>query len=102
MRKNKIAGVIAAAAAVAFVTAPLTSTLVQAHSHKVKCYGINKCKGKSACKTATSSCKGKNSCKGKGYVMKSPEKCKKLGGTTEESTEPSSTSSTSSTPSTSQ
>lgn len=88
MDKKKIAGVIATAAAVAFVTAPLTSTMTQAahHHHKIKCYGVNSCKGKSACKTAKSSCKGKNSCKGQGYLMKSEKHCKKLHGSTEEPT----------------
>ncbi|HVE44749.1 MAG TPA: hypothetical protein VNC84_06415 [Gammaproteobacteria bacterium] len=86
MDKKKFASVIAAAAAVAFVTAPLTSTLVQAASSKVKCYGVNSCKGKSACKTAQSACKGKNSCKGKGLMMKTEAQCKKLNGSTEEPT----------------
>ncbi len=67
-----------------------------AHSgHGVKCYGINSCKGKSACGATKNSCKGKhsckhkcansckgmNSCKGKGFVMKrSAKSCLKKGG----------------------
>lgn len=35
---------------------------------KVRCGGINSCKGTSACKTALSSCKGQNSCKGLGWT----------------------------------
>ncbi|HSW93502.1 MAG TPA: hypothetical protein VLJ15_04010 [Gammaproteobacteria bacterium] len=81
---KKIAGVIAAAAAIAFVTAPVTSTLALAHGKRVPCYGANACKGKSGCKTATSACKGKNDCKGKGVMMMSPKHCMKAGGTTEE------------------
>jgi len=34
---------------------------------KVKCAGINSCKGKTSCKSASNECKGKNSCKGKGW-----------------------------------
>jgi hypothetical protein len=84
---KKIAGVIATAAAVAFVTAPLTATVASAHgSHKTHCYGVNNCKGKSSCKTAKNACKGKNSCKGQGMMMKSAKQCKKMGGTTEEPT----------------
>lgn len=79
MDKKKLATVIATAAAVAFVTAPLTSTVASA-AHKIKCYGINSCKGKSACKTANNKCKGHNSCKGQGYVMKTAKQCKKLNG----------------------
>ena len=88
MEKKKIATIIAAAAAIAFVTAPLTSTVAQAHS-KVKCYGVNSCKGKSTCKTSQNGCKGKNSCKGKGVVMMKESKCKKMhGSTTAPSSEP--------------
>lgn len=83
MTTRKMAGIIAAAAALAFVTAPVTSTLVLAHGKKVPCYGANACKGKSSCKTATSACKGKNDCKGKGAKMMTPKRCTKAGGTTE-------------------
>jgi uncharacterized membrane protein len=84
--KKKIMGVIATAAAIAFITAPLTSTLTQAATTKVKCYGVNSCKGKSTCKTASNSCKSQNTCKGKGFLMKSTKHCKKLGGNTTEPT----------------
>jgi hypothetical protein len=83
--KKKIVTIIAATAAIAFTTAPLTATIANA-AHKVKCYGVNSCKGKSKCKTAQNGCKGKNSCKGKGYLMKTEKDCKKMGGS---ATEPS-------------
>lgn len=82
--KNKLIGAIATAAAIAFVTAPVTSSLAHAKSTKVACYGVNSCKGKSACKTAANACKGQNSCKGKGVVMTTAKKCAKLGGSTTE------------------
>ena len=82
--KNKFIGAIATAAAIAFVTAPVTSTLANAHAAKAACYGVNACKGKSACKTASSACKGTNACKGKGVVMATAKKCAKLGGTATE------------------
>ena len=85
--KNKLIGAIATAAAIAFITAPVTSTLAQAKTTKAACYGVNSCKGKSKCKTATSSCKGQNSCKGKGVVMATAKHCKKLGGSTTEPVE---------------
>ena len=48
---------------------------------KVHCEGGNACKGKSACKTATSGCSGQNECKGKGWTETKDEKeCKKAGG----------------------
>jgi hypothetical protein len=80
--KNKLIGAIAAAAAIAFVTAPVTSSLANAKSSKVACYGVNSCKGKSACKTSSNACKGQNSCKGKGVTKMSAKKCTKKGGST--------------------
>ncbi len=47
---------------------------------KVHCSGINSCKGKSACATATSACKGQNSCKGKGWVPTTKAECAAKGG----------------------
>jgi uncharacterized membrane protein len=77
--KKKILGfTIATAAALAFAMAPVASAV--AATHKVPCYGVNSCKGKSECKTANSSCKGTNSCKGQGVMMKSAKQCKKMGG----------------------
>lgn len=81
--KSKLVGIIATAAAVAFVTAPVTSMTAQA-AKKVPCYGVNSCKGHSKCKTANNACKGQNSCKGQGMVMKSEKKCAKMGGSTTE------------------
>lgn len=48
---------------------------------KIKCSGINSCKGTSACATATSACSGQNSCKGVGWVYSaSKEECTTKGG----------------------
>lgn len=85
MEKKKIAGVIVAAAAFAFISAPMaTSTFAKAKVAKIKCYGVNKCKGHSACKTAQNACKHQNACKGHGFRMESHKKCEKMGGNTEE------------------
>jgi uncharacterized membrane protein len=46
-----------------------------------RCYGVNSCKGESACATAKNDCKGHNQCKGQGVVLKTPTECKALGGT---------------------
>ena len=61
MKKNKLVGAAMLAAAVTFVSAPLTATLAQAKSHKVECYGVKD--------------------KKEGY-MTTTKHCKKLGGTT--------------------
>jgi hypothetical protein len=64
---------LAAAAAVMFSSAALTSA--HAEEAKVKCQGVNSCKGHSACKSANNACKGQNSCKGKGYLEMSKADC---------------------------
>jgi hypothetical protein len=43
---------------------------------KIKCEGVNQCKGHSQCKTLLNECASKNSCKGKGFLMLTPEECK--------------------------
>jgi hypothetical protein len=47
---------------------------------KIACAGINACKGKGECASATHSCGGLNECKGKGIVMTSEADCKAKGG----------------------
>ena len=70
------------ASAVAGLFAAATPAVVHAKdAGKVKCSGINDCKGKGACKSATSSCKGMNDCKGKGWVESSAKECTKKKGT---------------------
>ena len=48
---------------------------------KVRCTGVNECKGKGECATGGNSCGGSNECKGKGVVMMGADKCKEKGGT---------------------
>ena len=78
---------IATAAAALFLTgcAPMDADMTAdgAMSKKraeVKCSGVNACKGRGDCATATSECKGHNSCKGKGWVKASAKDCKLKGG----------------------
>ena len=49
-------------------------------SADVHCHGINACKGKTACATATNKCNGMNSCKGKGWLPMSASECAAKGG----------------------
>jgi hypothetical protein len=70
------------ASAVAGLFAAATPAVVHAKdTGKVKCAGINDCKGKSDCHSATSSCKGMNSCKGKGWITTTADECKTKKGT---------------------
>lgn len=48
---------------------------------KVKCRGINECKGKGSCATATNDCAGLNACKGKGWIAVTPKECTDKKGT---------------------
>jgi uncharacterized membrane protein len=64
---------LAAAAAVLFSTAVVSTA--SADDAKVKCAGVNSCKGHSACKSANNACKGQNSCKGKGFLEMTQADC---------------------------
>ena len=46
----------------------------------IQCYGVNSCKGTTACSTANNACTGMNSCKGKGWINLPASECKKRGG----------------------
>lgn len=73
---------LAIAAASLFASTAFANT---AHnSAKVKCYGVNACKGKSDCHTHKNACKGMNDCKGKGMSMMTDAECKQQGGSTHE------------------
>lgn len=52
----------------------------EAEAGDIACWGINACKGQSACATALNACTGQNSCKGRGYRNVSAEECKAKGG----------------------
>lgn len=47
---------------------------------EIACYGINGCKGQSACQTAFNACPGMNACKGKGFVYTTATDCDQKGG----------------------
>ena len=70
-RKTTLA--LAAAAAVLFATVSINAAA--ADEGKVKCEGVNACKGQSACKTAKNSCKGQNACKGAGFLELTKSEC---------------------------
>ena len=53
----------------------------KAKEAKVKCAGINACKGKGGCSSATNGCAGQNGCKGKGWVEATEKECKDQKGT---------------------
>jgi len=73
--KSKTA-ILAAAAGALFLAASPALAGDEGKEGKVKCEGVNSCKGHSDCHSAGNECSGKNSCKGKGYKMMTPEDCK--------------------------
>jgi hypothetical protein len=64
---------LAAVAAAMFATG--AASIAHADAAKVKCEGVNSCKGHSACKSANNACKGQNSCKGKGFLEMTQAEC---------------------------
>ena len=70
---------IAAAAGACFLAGVTTSgqALADSHGDKVKCHGVNSCKGQSECATEHSQCQGENQCKGKGWIKLTKAECEK-------------------------
>jgi hypothetical protein len=68
MKTTKTLSGAAIATAAALLFGTLAASTASADEAKVKCMGVNACKGQSACKSAQHACKGKNSCKGQGFL----------------------------------
>ncbi len=80
MNVMKLTGIaLATAAAGLFATAAIPAFAAK-HEGNVMCQGVNACKGKADCATATNACKGQNACKGKGVMQMSVKDCKAKGG----------------------
>lgn len=76
MKVGKITG-IALASAAAGLFAMTAAGPAAAQAAKMKCEGVNSCKGLSDCKGAKNSCKGLNACKGQGMTEMSQADCDK-------------------------
>lgn len=81
-RRAATGAALAAAAAGAFYAMYKSVKVMAPAAQKgdVACWGINACKGQSACSTAFNACTGQNSCKGRGYLNVPAEECKAKGG----------------------
>jgi len=73
MKTNVTGAAIATAAALLFST--IAAPVAGAEEAKIKCEGVNSCKGTSACATAHNSCQGQNKCKGQGFLQLSKADC---------------------------
>ena len=76
MKLKKLTG-FALATAAAGLFAVTAAGPVGAQEAKVKCEGVNACKGQSECKGGKNSCKGLNNCKGQGFTEMSKADCDK-------------------------
>ena len=74
--------VLAAAAATLLIAGAGMAPIAMADEGKGHCMGATACKGKGACKTASTACKGHNACKGKGFLEMTKAECGKISGAT--------------------
>lgn len=82
---KKLTGIaLATAAAGLFATATIPAYAGK-EAAQVHCVGVNACKGKSECATASNACKGTNACKGQGMTVTSEQECKAKGGKVQKS-----------------
>lgn len=76
MKLTPKSGAAIAAAAAALISTSMVAPVAFAESDDVvKCYGVNACKGTSACATGKSECKGHNNCKGEGFLEIKKSEC---------------------------
>jgi len=82
MSSSKTGLLVAAAAAGLLLSGCASHGPMQMSSTdgSVHCSGVNSCKGKTSCKSASNDCKGKNSCKGQGWLGMSKAECDEKGG----------------------
>jgi len=68
---------VASTAAALFLAGLAVSAIAQepGAEAKVKCEGVNSCKGHGECKSAQNACKGKNGCGGQGFLMMTKAEC---------------------------
>ncbi len=71
---------VAAAATFYGIYRTVAALAPQAKEKDIACWGINSCKGTTACTTAFNSCTRQNSCKGHGYLYVPPKECAARGG----------------------
>ena len=82
MKLNKKSGAKIAMTAAALLVSgtALVATAYAVEGIPGRCFGVNGCAGKGACKSAKNDCKGKNACKGQGWVQMLQDECAKASG----------------------
>lgn len=81
-RRLTTGAAVSVAAAVAFygMYESVASFAPEAEAGEIACWGINECKGQSACSTAFNACTGQNECKGQGFLNVPEKECYARGG----------------------
>lgn len=81
-RRVAIGAALSAAAAGVFygLYKSVAALTPESQAGDIPCWGINDCKGKTACTTAFNACTGQNDCKGRGYLNVPPKECARRGG----------------------
>ena len=72
----------AATAALIALSATATPAMAQSRgaAATVHCYGVNTCRGTSACRTAANECRGQNTCRGQGFTELTARQCRAQNG----------------------
>jgi len=71
------------AAAALFAGGHVLGPAAAADDTRVKCVGVNACKGKSECATEKNACASQNACKGHGWITLTEKECRTHGGVAE-------------------
>ena len=81
-RRVATGAALSAGAAVAFygMYKSVDIFVQEAEADEIACWGINECKGATACTTAFNACTGQNECKGRGYIYVPEKECYAKGG----------------------
>ena len=81
-RRAVTGAALSAGAAVAFygMYKSVDVFVQEAEEGEIACWGINDCKGTTACTTAYNACTGANECRGRGYIYVPEKECYAKGG----------------------
>jgi hypothetical protein len=75
MKLNRKSGAKIAMTAAALLVSGALIGSASAVEFKGRCFGVNGCAGKGACKSTKNDCKGKNACKGQGWIEMLQKDC---------------------------
>lgn len=81
-RRAATGAALSAGAAAAFygMYKSVDAFVQKAGEDEIACWGINECKGTTACTTAFNACTGQNECRGRGYIFVPEKECYARGG----------------------